>query len=43
MPFNDWEIEEIQSLISLIRSKNISQREKDKIFSLVDKKGRVLC
>ena len=38
-PFNDWEMEEIQRLISLISNKNISQKERDKIFWLVDKKG----
>ena len=31
-PFNDWELEETQSLISLISSRDISQGEKDKIF-----------
>ena len=39
-PFNDWESEETQRLISLISSRDISQREKDKIFWLVDKKGQ---
>ena len=39
-PFNDWELEETQRLISLISSRNISQGEKDKIFWLVDKKGQ---
>ena len=39
-PFNDWEMEEIQRLISLISSKNISHRERGKIFWLVDKKGK---
>ena len=38
-PFNDWEMEEMQRLISLISNKKISQRERDKIFWLVDKKG----
>ena len=31
-PFNDWEMEEIQRLISLISNNNISQREGDKKF-----------
>ena len=31
-PFNNWELEETQRLISLISSKNFSQGEKDKIF-----------
>ena len=31
-PFNDWELEETQRLISLISSRNISRGEKDKIF-----------
>ena len=39
-PFNDWELEETQRLISLISTKNISQGEKNKIFRLVDKKGQ---
>ena len=39
-PFNDWELEEIQRLISLISCKNISQGKKDKNFLLVDKKGQ---
>ena len=39
-PFNDWELEETQRLISLNSSRNISQGEKDKIFWLVDKKGQ---
>ena len=39
-PFNDWELEETQRLISLISNRNISQGEKDKIFWLVDKKGQ---
>ena len=33
-------MEEIQRLISLISSNKISQRERDKIFWLVDKKGK---
>ena len=39
-PFNDWELEETQRLISLISSRNISQGEMDKIFWLVDKKSQ---
>ena len=39
-PFNDWELEETQRLISLISSRNISQGEKDKIFWLVVTKGQ---
>ena len=39
-PFNDWEMEETQRLISLISSKKIAQRERDKICWIVDKKGQ---
>ena len=38
-PFNDWELEETQRLISLISSRNISQGEKENFFWLVDKIG----
>ena len=40
MSFNDWEMEEIQRLITLISSKKILQRERSKVFWLVDKKGQ---
>ena len=39
-PFNDWEMEETQRLISLISRKKIAQRERDKICWIVDKKGQ---
>ena len=39
-PFNDWEMEETQRLISLISSSKIAQRERDKIRWIVDKKGQ---
>ena len=39
-PFNDWEMEKTQRLISLISSRKVFQGEKDRIFCLVDKKGQ---
>ena len=41
-PFNDLEMEETQRLISLISSKKIAQRERDKICWIVDKKGQYI-
>ena len=39
-PFNDWEMEEAQRFINLISSRKIVQRERDKIFWKVDKRGQ---
>ena len=38
-PFNDLELEEAQRFISLINIKRIVQREMDKIFWKMDKRG----
>ena len=38
-PFNDLELEEAQRFISLISIKRIVQREMDKIFWKMDKRG----
>ena len=40
--FNDCELEETQNFISLINSSRVNQRERDKIFWTVDKKGEYL-
>ena len=37
--FNDWELEETQNFINLINSSRVNQRERDKIFWTMDKKG----
>ena len=39
-PFNDWELDEAQRLISSISGSSVRQREEDKILGEVDKKDQ---